>query len=167
MNVKTTFLISTLVGMLTALSEIPPGQAQEGSQDRRQRMQAVREKIAKTFADDPEAKIPTSDLPARMAEQIDSNEDGFITHSEYQKSVSESRRPRDRSDFTMLNDDGFPLNVDPEIVAASEAEIGDEDMVMGVVINGEPRAYPVNYMNGPQNEVVNDVLGGKAIASTW
>ena len=74
---------------------------------------------------------------------------------------------RDRSDFTMLSEEGFPLNVDPEIVAASEAEIGDDDIVMGVVINGQARAYPVNYMNGPNNEVVNDELGGELIAPSW
>ena len=46
-------------------------------------------------------------------------------------------------------------------------EIGDDDIVMGVVVAGKARAYPVNYMNGPRNEVVNDQLGGTAIASTW
>jgi len=74
---------------------------------------------------------------------------------------------RDRSDFTMLREEGFPLNLDPVIVTASEAPIGDDDMVMGIVHNGEARAYPVNYMNGPTNEVVNDVLGGTAIAPSW
>ncbi len=73
----------------------------------------------------------------------------------------------DRSTFTMLNEEGFPMNVAPEVVPADEAELGEGDLVMGVVINGEARAYPVNYMNGPTNEVVNDVLGGRAIASTW
>ena len=58
-------------------------------------------------------------------------------------------------------------SLDPEIVAASEAEIGDDDIVMGVVINGQARAYPVNYMNGPNNEVVNDELGGELIAPSW
>ena len=51
---------------------------------------------------------------------------------------------RDRSDFTMLRDSGFPMNLEPEIVSASDADIGDDDIVMGVVINGEARAYPVN-----------------------
>jgi len=77
------------------------------------------------------------------------------------------RTNRDRSEFTMLNEDGFPLNVDPEIVAAGDAPLDDGDMVMGIVHNGEARAYPVNYMNGPFNEVVNDELGGTAIAPSW
>ncbi len=74
---------------------------------------------------------------------------------------------RDRSDFTMLRDEGFPMNLDPEIISASAADIDDDDIVMGVVINGEARAYPVGYMNGPDNEIVNDELGGELIAPSW
>ena len=71
------------------------------------------------------------------------------------------------SAFTMLRPDGFPLNVDPEVVPAEEAPLQPGDMVMGVEIGGQARAYPVNYMNGPFNEVVNDLLGGVAIAPSW
>ena len=75
--------------------------------------------------------------------------------------------PRDLSEISMERPGGFPMNVDPEIVAADEAGLGDGDIVMGVVIAGEARAYPVNYMNGPLNEVVNDTLGGAHIAPSW
>ena len=61
----------------------------------------------------------------------------------------------------------FPLNIDVEHVSAKDAPFEDGDLVMGVVINGEARAYPVNYMMGPANEIVNDTLGGQAIAPTW
>ncbi len=74
---------------------------------------------------------------------------------------------RDVTKFTMLNEDGFPLNVNPEIVSADEVDLDDGDMIMGIVLSGEARAYPVNYMNGPNNEVVNDTLGGQAIAPSW
>ncbi len=74
---------------------------------------------------------------------------------------------KDVLNFVGMDESGFPLNVDPEIIAASEAPIEEGDMVMGIVINGEARAYPVNYMNGPTNEVVNDNLGGQAIAPSW
>jgi len=75
--------------------------------------------------------------------------------------------PKDVLNFVGQDANGFPLNVNPEIIAASESPIDDGDMVMGVVLNGEARAYPVNYMNGPTNEVVNDNLGGQAIAPSW
>ena len=45
--------------------------------------------------------------------------------------------------------------------------VSDDDLVVGVVINGEARAYPLNMMTGPQREIFNDVLGGKEIAATW
>lgn len=63
--------------------------------------------------------------------------------------------------------DGFPINSATEIRASSEVEIPEQDLVLGVVLEGEARAYPVNYMNGPMNEVVNDVLGATPILSTW
>lgn len=75
--------------------------------------------------------------------------------------------PRDASEFTLLREGGFPLNVNPTIVPADAAEIGADDMVLGVVINGDARAYPLNYMNGPFNEIVNDQLGGIPIAPSW
>ncbi len=82
-------------------------------------------------------------------------------------SLCQERAPRDLSQMTTVKEQGFPLNVDPKIVGAAEAALGDGDMVMGVVIEGEARAYPVNYMNGPYNEVVNDTLGGRAITPSW
>jgi len=81
--------------------------------------------------------------------------------------AQQRRAGRDMSKFTMLRDEGFPLNVDPEIVTAGEVDLDPGDMVMGIVLNGQARAYPVNYMNGPTNEVVNDTLGGQAIAPSW
>ena len=75
--------------------------------------------------------------------------------------------PRDRTDFTHLQEGGFPLNVNLEIIPASEANMADDDLIMGAVINGDARAYPVNYMNGPYNEVVNDHLGGLPITPSW
>ena len=61
----------------------------------------------------------------------------------------------------------IPLNIDVEHVTAAAAPLEDGDLVMGVVLEGEARAYPVNYMMGPYNEAVNDTLGGTAIAATW
>lgn len=93
---------------------------------------------------------------------------GFTAVLEAQQRGGQQRQTnRDRSDFTNLKEGGFPLNVNPEIVAAADAPIDDGDIVMGIVHNGEARAYPVNYMIGPYNEVVNDDLGGTAIAPSW
>ena len=55
---------------------------------------------------------------------------------------------------------------DPEIADGNEF-VEDNEPVISLEVNGEARAYPVNYMNGPLNEVVNDTLGGAHIAPTW
>lgn len=41
------------------------------------------------------------------------------------------------------------------------------ELVLGVTIEGESRAYPINMLTGPSREILNDTLGGRAIAATW
>ncbi|MCH8266433.1 MAG: DUF3179 domain-containing protein, partial [Acidobacteria bacterium] len=69
----------------------------------------------------------------------------------------------DRSDYTNTRPDeeryNFPLNINVEHVSAADAPLEDGELVLGVIINDEVRAYPVNYMMGPANEIVNDTLG--------
>ncbi len=55
--------------------------------------------------------------------------------------------------------------IDPEFVSASEAEISDDAWVLGVVIEGQPKAYSLNLLN--RHEVVNDQSGGTAFAAVW
>ena len=55
----------------------------------------------------------------------------------------------------------------PAILPGKEAEIADNELVIGVRINGEARAYPINQRTGPTREIINDTLGGTAIAATW
>ena len=54
-------------------------------------------------------------------------------------------------------------------VAAREVtgEVVDGELVLGVVVNGSVRAYPINMLTGPSREIINDTLGGQAIAATW
>jgi hypothetical protein len=39
--------------------------------------------------------------------------------------------------------------------------------VLGVVVGKEARAYPINMLTNPTREIINDKLGGRAIAATW
>lgn len=57
--------------------------------------------------------------------------------------------------------------VDPDIVSARECNLADNELVIGVEINGKARAYSINQLTGPQREIINDELGGTAIAATW
>jgi hypothetical protein len=66
-----------------------------------------------------------------------------------------------------MRDRGFPLIVRPAIESAEDSLIGEDDIVIGIVINGKARAYPVNYMNKTPDHIVNDDLSGLPIALTW
>lgn len=57
--------------------------------------------------------------------------------------------------------DGVPALVNPKSVSRSSIELNyldGQDLVLGVVINGEAKAYPENVLWW--HEVVNDVVGG-------
>lgn len=70
-----------------------------------------------------------------------------------------------------------PVRVVPEfqpitrVALRGVKEIGDElnptELVLGATIGEESRAYPINMLTGPEREIINDTLGGKAIAATW
>ncbi len=61
----------------------------------------------------------------------------------------------------------FKPIVDAPFVAGDEGVVRGEEMVLGVAIKGEARAYPINMLTGPSREIINDTLGGVAIAATW
>ena len=53
----------------------------------------------------------------------------------------------------------------PFIEPPEDAALADDDLVMGVSIGGESRAYPVRTMRF--REMANDVVGGVPILVTW
>ncbi|QDV35097.1 DUF3179 domain-containing (seleno)protein [Tautonia plasticadhaerens] len=59
--------------------------------------------------------------------------------------------------------------VDIPTADASRASdlIRREESVLGVEINGEARAYPIEMMRYLEREILNDTLGGVPIAVTW
>ena len=63
----------------------------------------------------------------------------------------------------------FPPFVRFPVATAEDArpEVRDGDYVVGVELNGESRAYPLNMLSNPERHVVNDDLGGQPIAVTW
>lgn len=68
---------------------------------------------------------------------------------------------------TLLPPDAIPAIDDPAIVpaAAADEQLRANDLVIGVSIDGEHRAYGAAFLSG--HEIVNDMLGGRAIAVTW
>jgi hypothetical protein len=53
----------------------------------------------------------------------------------------------------------------PEFTAAANAKLDAEDKLIAVKIGGSARAYPIREMG--YHHVVNDVVGGTAIAATY
>lgn len=54
---------------------------------------------------------------------------------------------------------------DPVYVSAADAKIPDDGWVMGVIIEGQARAYSINLLNS--HEIVNDKIGDTAFAAVW
>jgi Protein of unknown function (DUF3179) len=61
--------------------------------------------------------------------------------------------------------DGIPSIDYPEFVLASEAALPDQEPVIGLVVDGDARAYPLRILIW--HEIVNDVVGGVPVAVTY
>jgi Protein of unknown function (DUF3179) len=61
--------------------------------------------------------------------------------------------------------DGIPSIDDPKFVPASEAALPDQEPVIGLVVDGDARAYPLRILIW--HEIVNDVVGGVPVAVTY
>ena len=66
---------------------------------------------------------------------------------------------------TLLPFDAIPAITDPQFASAGAAKLDVDTPVIGVTFNGESHAYSVYLLNG--HEIVNDVVGGMNIATTW
>ena len=53
----------------------------------------------------------------------------------------------------------------PEYIAPNDAPLTVDELVMGVEINGESRAFPVGLMRN--REMVNDTIGGVPVLVSW
>ena len=53
----------------------------------------------------------------------------------------------------------------PHFVPAAAARIPADAWVLGVVVEGEARAYSLNLLN--RHEIVNDRAGGTSFAAVW
>lgn len=62
--------------------------------------------------------------------------------------------------------DAIPAIDDPVFVPADRAGfVAESEPVIGVVLDGQARAYPTWLLNG--HEIVNDHVAGRAITVTW
>ena len=81
--------------------------------------------------------------------------------------VGQTYTNQDQSARTELIEQGYPIKTGLRAVPANEAALRDSDLVIGIAIGKEARAYPLNPMWGPVNEVLNDTLAGVPVSVTW
>jgi len=62
--------------------------------------------------------------------------------------------------------DGIPALNNPKLIEANEAEyITDKELVFGISINGDTRAYPYRFMDW--HEMFNDTIGGVPVSLAY
>lgn len=68
---------------------------------------------------------------------------------------------------TLLPRDAIPAINNPRFnpVETANGEYADTDLVIGVAIDGDARAYSIPHLSS--HEIVNDTVGGRPIAVTW
>ena len=69
--------------------------------------------------------------------------------------------------YTVLGPDAIPAVDAPVFVSREEAEsfMDDGEPVIGLVIDGEARAYSLYHLD--HHEIVNDTVAGRKVAVTW
>jgi hypothetical protein len=100
-----------------------------------------------TAADTPDLRGAAEPLPGNL--------DDSVFHEDNQTYSINQILPRD----------GIRPIYEPEFKPADEAELGPDDLVMGIEIDGDARAYPVGVLRS--REMVNDVVGGTPVLVTW
>jgi Protein of unknown function (DUF3179) len=66
---------------------------------------------------------------------------------------------------TVLPKDAIPAILRPILLPALHAQVAPDAAMIGVVFNGEAHAYAAVLLNA--HEIVNDVVGGEPVATTW
>ena len=100
----------------------------------------------------------------RIHLQIDSNFDDFLKLDHLAQGKPKIRI--EEITWGGVNKDGIPSLDNPQLVPASDAGyMRDNDLVFGVSINGDVRAYPLRIMGW--HEMFNEVIGGVPVALAY
>jgi hypothetical protein len=73
--------------------------------------------------------------------------------------------PTEYSFAQLLPFDGIAPVYDPEFVPAAQSPLLDEELVIGVTLDGEAKAYPITVLRF--REMVNDEMAGIPTLVTW
>ena len=65
-----------------------------------------------------------------------------------------------------VNKDDIPAISNPKFISSDQAKfLNNNDLIIGVIVDGQAKAYPVNILNW--HEIVNDQVGRERVAITW
>ncbi len=110
-------------------------------------------------------KSPPS--PVAPAGTGSSGEAGSSTSVPARNFLDVSRFPLNRLISGGAAKEGIPALTDPDFVREGSvyaAYLKDEDLVLGLYLNGVAKAYPHNI--GWHHEIINDVIGGQQVVAT-
>ncbi len=109
---------------------------------------------------------PTNASPTDTADAFTASPDSPTATPEPTDTPSAAATP-EYMIVTLLRKDAIPAILDPDFVPLSEAneQMEDDELVLGVSLDGDSRAYSVNLLS--RHEIVNDVVGGRPVAVTW
>ena len=92
---------------------------------------------------------------------------GQITKNSSENDESEAIVPLDKIVSGGPPQDGIPSIDSPKFISVAEADkiLEDGELVVGLDINGDIRAYPLQIL--VWHEIVNDIVGGSPVAVTY
>jgi len=151
------------------------GQAKEGTRTKEEFIKYVSERMGSA----------DRDFLERLFRAVDTDGDGKVSAGEFAKRREALRKvrgggradpkPPERKDDPEADfgansrraapRDAFPVLDRPKMTKAADARLGAAEPVIGVVVGGEARAYPVAVMG--RHELANDVCGKVPIAVSW
>ncbi|MCH8089876.1 MAG: DUF3179 domain-containing protein [Chloroflexi bacterium] len=73
--------------------------------------------------------------------------------------------PRAGAFRQLLPRDAIRPIYDPSFVPADQADLSARELIIGVSLNGETKAYPIGPLQ--YREIVNDTVGGVPVLVTW
>ena len=90
---------------------------------------------------------------------------GLSSTAQTENGMTEAIVPLDRIVSGGPPRDGIPSIDNPKFISSGDATLQDSDLVVGLNIDGDIRAYPLNIL--VWHEIVNDRVGGKPVAVTY
>lgn len=117
--------------------------------------------------------LGVSQLPAQFLATLAKQNRGVFRSVGRPTVLAAAERPADQGTLfykpETVVDHPLPAIKDARYFRASRVDgrLKADELVLGVEIADQSRAYPLNMLTGPDREIINDTLSGRSIAATW